>query len=687
MLSIGGHTIDDFLNRPAAQISNFAAGEWAIESGAGTITDVGNELKISPNAGATLLVTKSVSLSLHKRSLVLDWKSDAIANLGQGRIYLYDGTGASQYFDGALTGAWNSDTTAYHRIVYHLGNLTGAAINYTNIVKIGFQVAANPAVTPSVWVRSLWWQDNLPVGKIHLSCDDGHASQYTEGVVRCAPYGFPITFFINLSVIGTADRLTIDQIKQIRALGHEIGGHSVSHADLTTVDLLQLQNELREPKQYFEKQGIACDSFSFPFTYANAASLREAYSVYNVCFSWGAGNAAGKLTTPAPADGWCRIELGPTTTLAAISPKIDAVKTHGGLLALFWHSIGNDPTHGVPAMVFQQIIDYIAAQGIECVTSNTLHRAVEQKNTHQVVGTSVKIKTFGVALRPSESGLLLIDTTSGDQVYPLPAASEGDWWYNLYNIGPNLARFDRAGSDTIEEKTSIYVYPNTHQMIISDRLTKARVIGGLRDLLTGELGYIETQVPLAGWTPNNSGSGVATSDAQFESVGTGTTANSRGLLSSPLYGFNLIAVWAQIYYDRKTVLSFAWNRSASDAQVVARMQLKTVATEGALAAKGVGVRADNFALVGESYGSALGEVSLGVSLTDGYLSRITIVIYPSLKIEWYFNGRLVGIQTDPAKIPSGTATAYLVQSIINGAGGGVSATSMLQMLRVKQELN
>src|SRR5689334_641304 len=71
---------------------------------------------------------------------------------------------------------------------------------------------------------------------VSLTFDDGLAS---------APYaaqqldqrGMKGTFYINSAMVGTSGYYTTwTQIDQIKANGHEIGGHTLHHVNLTTTD-------------------------------------------------------------------------------------------------------------------------------------------------------------------------------------------------------------------------------------------------------------------------------------------------------------------------------------------------------------------------------------------------------------------------------------------------------------------
>ena len=173
-----------------------------------------------------------------------------------------------------------------------------------------------------------------------------------------------------------------------------------------------------------------------------------------------------------------------------------------------------------------------------------------------------------------------------------------------------------------------------------------------------------------GWTESNAESGATEQKLSYNAVRTDVTPNSRGMLYATIWGFqsegeNLMA----INYDKKLYLIFNYSRGVSAPHAVARLQLKEddFIEEGALEIKGIGLRVDNLDLVGESYGTELGEVDLATTLTSDLQYRIVIIHYPASKIEWYVNGTLKGTQSTLAKIPSGMAEleSAIVHSIVN----------------------
>jgi peptidoglycan/xylan/chitin deacetylase (PgdA/CDA1 family) len=99
-----------------------------------------------------------------------------------------------------------------------------------------------------------------------LSFDDGYEDFYTEAFPRLKKYGFSATCAIIINQIDAPNYLSRDQIKELVSFGIEIVSHSMSHADMTSLDDSQLENELKTSKDTLENEfGINVETFVYPY--------------------------------------------------------------------------------------------------------------------------------------------------------------------------------------------------------------------------------------------------------------------------------------------------------------------------------------------------------------------------------------------------------------------------------------
>jgi peptidoglycan/xylan/chitin deacetylase (PgdA/CDA1 family) len=130
------------------------------------------------------------------------------------------------------------------------------------------------AVTVSTY-SSLPDVPEKPAQNIILAFDDGFEDFYHFALPILEKYKLKATVFIITDLIGkrTADdvfgpqnHLNESHIKEISRLGHEIGSHTCSHADLSLLGTKDLQHEIVDSKHLLEDLlGAPIKSLSFPY--------------------------------------------------------------------------------------------------------------------------------------------------------------------------------------------------------------------------------------------------------------------------------------------------------------------------------------------------------------------------------------------------------------------------------------
>jgi len=194
--------------------------------------------------------------------------------------------------------------------------------------------------------------------------------------------------------------------------------------------------------------------------------------------------------------------------------------------------------------------------------------------------------------------------------------------------------------------------------------------------------YVPTN---AGWTASVSGSGATIQKPVYLTARTGTTANSNAKLHTYAAGLSVgESAHSVVDFSKRTEMHFYIQRNSSDSEVVGHVQVKRSNAVGDLAEEGIGLRIENFNVIGEAYGTARNTVSL-VTLTNYRPARFTIVLVPNTRVEFWVNGELKGTLTGSA-VPTGkTGDTYIVVDIANGATGGVDARLIMGNLIFIQE--
>lgn len=109
-----------------------------------------------------------------------------------------------------------------------------------------------------------------PTGPVvSITIDDGTADQVVASNIL-SRYGMRGTFYIISGVIGTPGYLTRAQLETLKAAGHEIGGHTVSHPDLTAIPLDEARRQVCADRATLSDWGYQTTSFAYPYTAYNA---------------------------------------------------------------------------------------------------------------------------------------------------------------------------------------------------------------------------------------------------------------------------------------------------------------------------------------------------------------------------------------------------------------------------------
>jgi len=108
---------------------------------------------------------------------------------------------------------------------------------------------------------------------VSLTFDDGLLSATTAQALLDS-HGMKGTFYIISGLIGSDPTfyLGLPAIKAIATDGHEIGGHTVTHPDLTTLTTAQQQVEICNGRTQLIADGFSPISFAYPYGNATAAT-------------------------------------------------------------------------------------------------------------------------------------------------------------------------------------------------------------------------------------------------------------------------------------------------------------------------------------------------------------------------------------------------------------------------------
>lgn len=136
--------------------------------------------------------------------------------------------------------------------------------HYIRVAPAGDQLGFGLSVTPDDFQQQMDWLrdhgfhpvhmsevrayfehgDPLPAKPVVLSFDDGYQDFYAAALPVLLAHGFLAEAYVVPGFLGHPGYLSPDQVKSLPGQGVEVGAHTMSHADLTTIHGDQLRSEV-----------------------------------------------------------------------------------------------------------------------------------------------------------------------------------------------------------------------------------------------------------------------------------------------------------------------------------------------------------------------------------------------------------------------------------------------------------
>ena len=105
-------------------------------------------------------------------------------------------------------------------------------------------------------------------GMITFSFDDAWKSQYSNALPILQNAGIKGTYYILTEPVigGWIEYMTQTQVKDISIKGQEIGGHTITHTDLTTLINTEIDKEIIDSKTYLQNlTGKTVNTLAYPY--------------------------------------------------------------------------------------------------------------------------------------------------------------------------------------------------------------------------------------------------------------------------------------------------------------------------------------------------------------------------------------------------------------------------------------
>jgi len=138
-------------------------------------------------------------------------------------------------------------------------------------------------------VKAMKEGTELPIKPIILTFDDGSESVYTNALPILQKYNFTGTAYLVYNYIGANGFLNVEEVHDLYDAGWEIGSHSFSHRDLTTIPNAQEKEIVESRWKLQDLLGVPILSFAYPYgTYDEDSVYYARYAGYIAAMGLGA---------------------------------------------------------------------------------------------------------------------------------------------------------------------------------------------------------------------------------------------------------------------------------------------------------------------------------------------------------------------------------------------------------------
>ncbi|WP_203785465.1 polysaccharide deacetylase family protein [Paractinoplanes rishiriensis] len=280
---------------------------------------------------------------------------------------------------------------------------------------------------------------------VTFTFDDAVTDQLT-GQELLEQHGMVGTFYVNSSFVGQSGYMTRAQLDELETNGHEIGGHTVSHQDLTTLVSAEQNRQICADRNQLLSWGYSATSFAYPFAnFDNDIKVVAQNCGYNTARAVGdLWNATDCTDCPAaetvpPLDAYAvrtPDDVTTATTLAQLKESVVRAEIVGGWLPFNLHHLcaTNCPAESISPAVFEDFLDWLQPRVLIGTTVKTVH---------QVVGGTVQAAVTPTApAPPGDPGVNTVRNPSLETVSPYDANLPDCW--NSAGYGTNTVTQTRV---------------------------------------------------------------------------------------------------------------------------------------------------------------------------------------------------------------------------------------------------
>jgi peptidoglycan/xylan/chitin deacetylase (PgdA/CDA1 family) len=271
------------------------------------------------------------------------------------------------YATGSLIPGWNK---IYKK--YDDWTVGGGTPNWNSIDRFDIRISAVVATVTITSVDRLeFTSDNTPA--VMFTFDDNAESINTKAFAYLQPKRIPATAYAIGNLVSGA---VITRFNTLYNAGWDIGNHSNTHTDFTTLTQAQIETELTDCKAVLDSNGWtrASDHVAYPYGSNNATS-----NLAMTATSMKTGRIVGGLYNMLEYSTLYKlfcVNMASTVSLATAKGYIDTAISTGRVLTLLFHGIVDSGASGDQWNLadFQALVDYVRSNQVQCLTISEYYR-------------------------------------------------------------------------------------------------------------------------------------------------------------------------------------------------------------------------------------------------------------------------------------------------------------------------
>jgi peptidoglycan/xylan/chitin deacetylase (PgdA/CDA1 family) len=205
---------------------------------------------------------------------------------------------------------------------------------------------------------------------ITITFDDGWETVYTQALPVLQKYGFHSTQYVITGTLDDHGYMSEAQLKSMKASGHEIAAHTVTHPDLTTLTDSQLDKELKDSKDIIGKDFGTTQDFTSPYGAYNAHTLQEIGKFYRSQKNAEGDPSANELESINVKSSFSALNIKSysvrdSTTIYDLQKLVEDAQKHNGWLVLTYHQIDySKENYSVNPQEFEKQIKYLSSLNV-----------------------------------------------------------------------------------------------------------------------------------------------------------------------------------------------------------------------------------------------------------------------------------------------------------------------------------